>query len=60
MGSLGLPDSKISLHKSTQPTLAHFILGVFYELLKCNVIAFTLHLRGSVKGIIVKGIIVIL
>jgi hypothetical protein len=35
---------------------------VFCELFKCNVIAFTLHLRGGggVKGRIVKVIIVIL
>jgi hypothetical protein len=32
---------------------------VFCKLFKCNVIAFTLHLKGvGVKGIIVKGIIV--
>jgi hypothetical protein len=36
-----------------------YLLCVFCELFKCNIIAFTLHLRG-VKGIIVKGIIVIL
>jgi hypothetical protein len=35
------------------------VVCVFCELFKCNVIAFTLHLRGGVKGIIVKGIIVI-